>query len=126
MHNIIRNSVAFFFGQFLAKAAHKFACTSQRECDGKTQHVPTSPHPPIREQTCQWIVASMPPYGQKSLTGSVSGRTDWTPRSFDLFLGASVENSNLPAGLFCEILHRRYHRFILPPRCVSVPALGWG
>jgi hypothetical protein len=44
MHDIVGNSVAFFFAQFLAKAAHKFARASQRKSDGETQHVPTSTH----------------------------------------------------------------------------------
>ena len=36
MHDIIGDAIAFFFSQFLAKPAHKFARTSQRESDGKT------------------------------------------------------------------------------------------
>jgi hypothetical protein len=31
VHDIIGNTVAFLFRQFLAKSAHKFAGTSQRE-----------------------------------------------------------------------------------------------
>jgi hypothetical protein len=31
MHNIIRNSVAFFFCQFLTKSPHKFPRTPQRK-----------------------------------------------------------------------------------------------
>jgi hypothetical protein len=44
MHDIIGNPVAFFFRQSFAKTAHEFARTSQRECYGKAQHVPTGPH----------------------------------------------------------------------------------
>ncbi len=44
MHDIIGNSVALFLGQLLAKIPHKFARASQRECDGKAQHVPTGAH----------------------------------------------------------------------------------
>jgi hypothetical protein len=42
MHDIIGNTVAFFFGQLLTKAPDKFARASQRECDSETQNVPTA------------------------------------------------------------------------------------
>jgi hypothetical protein len=37
MHDIIGNTVALFFCQFLTKAAHEFARTSQRERDSEAQ-----------------------------------------------------------------------------------------
>jgi hypothetical protein len=48
IHDIISNSVALFFRQFLPKTSHKFARTSERECDGETQNVPTSAHSSMR------------------------------------------------------------------------------
>jgi len=44
VHDIIGNSVAFFFGQFFSKSANKFACTHQCECDSEAQHVPAGAH----------------------------------------------------------------------------------
>jgi hypothetical protein len=44
MHDIIGNTVTFLFRQFLAKSAHKFAGTSQRECNSETQQVPAGTH----------------------------------------------------------------------------------
>ena len=44
MHDVIRNSIALFFRQFVAKSAHKLACASQRECDGEAQHISASAH----------------------------------------------------------------------------------
>jgi hypothetical protein len=48
MHDIIGNSVAFFFRQFLAKSAHKLARASQRKCDGEAQHVAAGTHLAMR------------------------------------------------------------------------------
>ena len=48
MHEIIGNSVAFFFRQFVAKSAHKFARASKRECDSEAQELPTGAHPIMR------------------------------------------------------------------------------
>jgi hypothetical protein len=50
MHDIIGNSVAFFFRQPLTKTPHKFARALQRKRYGKTQHVPARAHF-VREQT---------------------------------------------------------------------------
>jgi hypothetical protein len=44
VHDIIGNPIAFFFGQFLAQAAHKFTRTPQRESDGKTQQIAAGTH----------------------------------------------------------------------------------
>jgi hypothetical protein len=44
MHNIISNSVSFFFRQFFTKSARKVPRTSQRKCDSEAQQVPTGPH----------------------------------------------------------------------------------
>jgi hypothetical protein len=52
IHDIIGNAVAFFFGQFIAKSAHKFARASQRRSDGETQHVPTSAHSAMPSLKC--------------------------------------------------------------------------
>ncbi len=49
MHDIIGNSVTFFFGQFLAKSAHQFARASQRECNGEAQQVSTGTHVPLEQ-----------------------------------------------------------------------------
>jgi hypothetical protein len=40
------------------------------------------------------------PYGQKSLAGLVSGRTDWTPRSGGLSSLEPRSEKNLPAEAF--------------------------
>ena len=37
IHDIIGNSIAFFFRQPHAKSAHKFARASERECNGEAQ-----------------------------------------------------------------------------------------
>ena len=41
-HDIIGNSVAFFFRQPLAKSAHKLARAYQRKCNSEAQHVASS------------------------------------------------------------------------------------
>jgi hypothetical protein len=35
MHNIVGNSVAFFFRQLLTETAHKFSCAPRCEGDGE-------------------------------------------------------------------------------------------
>ncbi len=44
VHDIIGNSVAFFLAQLLAKPAHKFARTPQREGDSEAQQIAAGGH----------------------------------------------------------------------------------
>jgi hypothetical protein len=48
MHDIIGNSVAFFFRQFLTKSAHKFPRAPESKRDGEAQHVSTGAHSAVR------------------------------------------------------------------------------
>jgi hypothetical protein len=72
----------------------------------------------------------MPPYGQKSLTGLVPGRTDWTPRSGGLSSLQPRSEKNLPAGAFyfARLCIARITALYLRPLCccVCVNAPGWG
>jgi hypothetical protein len=52
-----------------------------------------------RERSCQQIVASTPPCGQKSVTGSAPGRTGYSPWFRRPLFPWSLGRKNLPAGL---------------------------
>ena len=68
MHDIVGNSVAFFFRQFPAKSAHELAYASQGECNSENQHVPPGTHKAL-EQIGNSPVNSSPYVRRKGVAG---------------------------------------------------------